>query len=61
MFYLPSTFTGHEEVLPHRATFHQPLKTLRAFAGPDFHLVDWGLSHCHLTVDVSLRLVELVS
>ena len=58
MFCLPSTLTGHEEGLPHRATSHQPLATLRASAGPDFHEVDRGLSHFHLNVDTSLQLVD---
>lgn len=56
MFRLPSTLTGRKEERPQRATFHQPLETLRASAGPDFRQADLGLSHFHLTVDTSLRL-----
>ena len=61
MFRLPSTLTSHKEELPHRATFHQPLETLRASAGPDFRQADRGLSHFHLTVDASLRLRHFLS
>lgn len=58
MICLPSTLPSREGGPLHRATFHQPLGTLRAPAGPGFRQADQDLSHFHKTVDASLRLLE---